>query len=82
MQVQLISLIFNTSYLLPIQPTHATSDMYWAEDRIGPERMKGAYAYKKLLNQYGKVVLGTDFPVEYVSPFYTFYAAVVRQDLK
>jgi len=65
-----------------IQPTHATSDMYWAEDRIGAERMKGAYAYKKLLNQYGKVALGTDFPVEHVSTFYTFYAAVARQDLK
>jgi predicted amidohydrolase YtcJ len=65
-----------------IQPTHATSDMYWAEDRVGSERIKGAYAYKKLLNAYGKVALGTDFPVEYVSPFYTFYAAVARQDLK
>jgi predicted amidohydrolase YtcJ len=63
-----------------IQPTHATSDMYWAEDRVGAERIKGAYAYKDLLNQYGKVVLGTDFPVEKVSPFLTFYAAVARQD--
>jgi len=65
-----------------IQPTHATSDMYWAEDRIGAERIKGAYAYKKLLDTYGKVALGTDFPVEKVSPFLTFYAAVARQDLK
>ena len=64
-----------------IQPTHATSDMYWAEDRIGSERVKGAYAYKKLLDAYGKVALGTDFPVERVSPFLTFYAAVARQDL-
>jgi predicted amidohydrolase YtcJ len=63
-----------------IQPTHATSDMYWAEDRVGAERMKGAYAFKDLLNQYGKVALGTDFPVERVSPFLTFYAAVARQD--
>ncbi|MEY8847538.1 amidohydrolase [Psychroserpens sp. XS_ASV72] len=69
--------------ILPsIQPTHATSDMYWAEDRLGNERIKGAYAYKKLLNAYGKVAFGTDFPVEQVSPFLTFYAAVTRQDLK
>ena len=68
--------------ILPsIQPTHATSDMYWAEDRVGKERIKGAYAYKELLNTYGKVALGTDFPVEKVSPFLTFYAAVTRKDL-
>ena len=64
-----------------IQPTHATSDMYWAEDRVGEDRIKGAYAYKQLLKAYGKVALGTDFPVERVSPFLTFYAAVTRQDL-
>lgn len=65
-----------------IQPTHATSDMYWAEDRLGAERVKDAYAFKQLLDAYGKVALGTDFPVEQVSPFLTFYAAVARQDLK
>jgi predicted amidohydrolase YtcJ len=65
-----------------VQPTHATSDMYWAEDRVGAERIKGAYAFKDLLNKYGKVALGTDFPVEYVSPFLTFYAAVAREDVK
>ena len=64
-----------------VQPTHATSDMYWAEDRVGSERIKGGYAYKELLNQYGRVALGTDFPVEKVSPFLTFYAAVARKDL-
>ncbi|MGC1630678.1 MAG: amidohydrolase [Gelidibacter sp.] len=64
-----------------IQPTHATSDMNWAEVRLGSERIKGAYAYKQLLDAYGKVALGTDFPVEEVSPFLTFYAAVARQDL-
>lgn len=63
-----------------IQPTHATSDMYWAGTRVGAERMKGAYAFKDLLNKYGSVVLGTDFPVERVSPFLTFSAAVTRQD--
>ncbi len=64
-----------------IQPTHATSDMYWAEDRVGKERIKGGYAFKTLLNTYGKVALGTDYPVEKVSPFLTFYAAVARKDL-
>ena len=64
-----------------IQPTHATSDMYWAEDRVGPDRIKGGYAYKDLLNKYGKVALGTDFPVEKVEPMLTFYAAVARKDL-
>jgi predicted amidohydrolase YtcJ len=55
--------------------------MYWAEDRVGAERMKGAYAFKELLNTYGKIALGTDFPVEKVNPFLTFYAAVARKDL-
>lgn len=69
--------------ILPsVQPTHATSDMYWAEERLGEERIKGAYAYKQLLDAYGKIALGTDFPVEQVNPFLTFYAAVGRQDLK
>ena len=68
--------------ILPsVQPTHATSDMYWAQDRVGAERMKGAYAYKVLLNTYGKIALGTDFPVEKVNPLLTFYAAVARKDL-
>jgi len=67
--------------ILPsIQPTHATSDMYWAEDRVGSERIKGAYAFKDLLKKYGKVALGTDFPIEKVSPFLTFYAPVARKD--
>jgi len=65
-----------------IQPTHATSDMYWAEERLGEKRIIGAYAYKQLLDVYGKVALGTDFPVENVNPFLTFYAAVDRQDLE
>ena len=65
-----------------IQPTHATSDMYWADERLGEERVKGAYAFKTLLNKAGKVALGTDFPVEQVSPFLTFYAAVARQDVE
>ncbi|WP_272023468.1 amidohydrolase [Olleya namhaensis] len=74
---------FKNENIIPsIQPTHATSDMYWAEDRLGKERIKGAYAYKTLLEKSGRVALGTDFPVERVSPFLTFYAAVSRQDTK
>jgi len=64
-----------------VQPTHATSDMYWAKDRIGKDRIKNGYAYKDLLNTYGKIALGTDFPVEQVNPMLTFYAAVARKDL-
>jgi predicted amidohydrolase YtcJ len=72
----------NFNNILPsVQPTHATSDMYWAEDRIGKDRMKGAYAFRNLLNRYGKIALGTDFPVEQVNPFLTFYAATYRKDL-
>lgn len=65
-----------------VQPTHATSDMYWAKDRLGPQRVKGAYAYKQLLDQNNWIPLGTDFPVEDISPFKTFFAAVARQDAK
>ncbi len=70
-----------TEIIPSIQPTHATSDMYWATDRLGEERIKGAYAYKKLLDINGKIALGTDFPVEKVNPMLTFYAAVARKDL-
>ena len=70
------------SNIIPsVQPTHATSDMYWAEERIGKNRMRGAYAYRNLLNRYGKIALGTDFPVEKVNPFLTFYAARFRKDI-
>ncbi|MGB5322125.1 amidohydrolase [Lutimonas sp.] len=70
-----------TEIIPSVQPTHATSDMYWAEDRLGPERIKGAYAFKNLLEINGRIVLGTDFPVEKVNPMLTFYAAVSRKDL-
>ena len=63
-----------------VQPTHATSDMNWADERLGPERMKGAYAYKDLLEQYGLLALGSDFPVEHYNPLYGFHAAVARVD--
>ena len=75
--------LFGENNIIPsVQPTHATSDMYWAADRLGKERVKGAYAYKQLLEQNGWIPLGTDFPVEDISPFKTFYAAVVRRDAK
>jgi len=61
-----------------IQSTHCTSDMYWAESRLGTDRIKGAYAYKKLLQQNGWLVNGTDFPIEEINPLLTFYAAVAR----
>jgi len=64
-----------------VQPTHATSDMYWAEDRLGPDRMVGAYPFRRLLERSKSIALGTDFPVEEVSPFNTFMAAVARQDI-
>ncbi len=65
-----------------VQPTHATSDMYWAETRVGGLRIKNAYAYKQLLSTNSWMPLGTDFPVEDISPFKTFYAAVIRKDSK
>jgi predicted amidohydrolase YtcJ len=75
--------LFGQYSIIPsVQPTHATSDMYWAGQRLGKEREKGAYAYKQLMDQNGWVPLGTDFPVEDISPFKTFYAAVARKDAK
>ena len=73
---------FSKNIIPSVQPTHATSDMYWAEDRLGAQRIKGAYAYRTLLDEAGIIVLGTDFPVEKVNPMYTFYAAVARKDLQ
>jgi predicted amidohydrolase YtcJ len=75
--------LFGASSIIPsVQPTHATSDMYWAGARLGAEREKGAYAFRQLLEQNGWIPLGTDFPVEDISPFKTFYAAVFRIDAK
>ncbi|MDQ8005455.1 MAG: amidohydrolase [Pedobacter sp.] len=73
--------LFGSAKVIPsVQPTHATSDMYWAEDRLGKDRLKGAYAYKQLLQQNGWIALGTDFPVEQINPMLTFYAATARKD--
>ncbi len=63
-----------------VQPTHATSDMPWAKARVGPERVRGAYAWRKLLDGGARLALGSDFPVEQVSPLLGLYAAVTRQD--
>lgn len=76
------SLFAKYSIIPSVQPTHATSDMYWAAERLGDERVKGAYAWKQLLEQNNWLPLGTDFPVEDISPFKTFYAAVIRKDAK
>ena len=65
-----------------IQATHCTSDMYWAGDRLGEERLKGAYAYQTLLKQNGWLPNGTDFPVENIEPHFTYYASVFRTDHK
>ncbi len=75
--------IFGANSIIPsVQPTHATSDMRWVAEKLGSERVKGAYAYKQLLQQNGWIPLGTDFPFEDISTFKTFYAAVVRKDAK
>lgn len=63
-----------------MQPTHATSDMRWAEARVGPDRIRGAYAWRTVLQTGARLALGSDFPVEAVNPFFGIYAAVTRQD--
>jgi len=63
-----------------MQATHQTSDMRWAEQRLGPERIKGAYAWRSLLDTGVVIPNGTDFPVEQVNPLLTFHAAVTRED--
>ena len=65
-----------------MQPTHATSDMNMAEDRVGPDRIKGAYAWQTFLDQGTIIAGGSDFPVEDVNPFYGLYSAVTRQDFE
>ena len=63
-----------------VQPTHATSDMPWAERRVGPDRVRGAYAWRRLVDAGARLALGSDFPVERVNPLLGFHAAVTRQD--
>lgn len=72
---------FGSYAVIPsVQPTHAITDMRWAEERLGKERMSGAYAYKSLLRQIGILAIGTDFPIEPIDPFRTINAAVNRKD--
>ena len=74
--------LFSVYSIVPsIQAVHATSDMYWAAERLGKERLAMAYAYKTLLAQNGWLANGSDFPVEAINPLYGFYAAVARKDL-
>lgn len=68
------------SLIASMQPTHATSDMNMAEDRVGPARMEGAYAWQTFLDQGTVIAGGSDFPVENVNPFYGLYSAVTRKD--
>ena len=69
--------------ILPsMQPTHATSDMNMAEDRVGAERIKGAYAWRSFLKQGSRIACGSDFPIESPNPFWGIHAAVTRQDMK
>ena len=76
-----IALYGQYSVIPSIQSTHATSDMPWAADRLGKDRVRFAYVQQMLLRQNGWLVNGTDFPIESISPIYTFYAAVARKDL-
>ncbi|MCC5922833.1 MAG: amidohydrolase [Crocinitomicaceae bacterium] len=76
-------ILFDETGMLPsVQPVHATSDYKWLEDRIGKERMKGAYAYQKLLDTRKMIAFGTDFPIENIDPFATLFAAVQRKNSK
>jgi predicted amidohydrolase YtcJ len=68
------------SVIPSIQATHATSDMYWAEARLGKERVRHAYPFEDLRKQNGMLANGSDFPVEFVNPLYGFHSAVARQD--
>ena len=74
--------LFNPKIIPSVQPTHATSDMYWLNDRIGQNRANYAYAYQELLKKSKVIAFGTDFPVEDISPIMTFYSAVYRKDIE
>jgi predicted amidohydrolase YtcJ len=70
------------SVIPSVQPTHATSDMYWADERLGPQRIATAYAFRDLMKQNDLIALGSDFPVEFVNPLFGFHAAVARVDAR
>lgn len=77
-----IPLFASLDVIAAMQPTHATSDMYWAGERLGEARLAGAYAWKSLLDEGVHLAFGSDFPVEEVNPMLGIYAAVTRQDLQ
>jgi predicted amidohydrolase YtcJ len=81
LRLQDISRLARLGVIASMQPTHATSDMGWAEARVGEFRIAGAYAWRKVLAAGGRLALGSDFPVESVDPRLGLYAAVTRQDL-
>ena len=74
--------LFNPKIIPSVQPTHATSDMYWLYDRIGKRRAQHSYAWQDLLKKSGTIAFGTDFPVEKINPIMTFYSAVFRKDIE
>ncbi|MFC2114105.1 amidohydrolase [Bacteroidota bacterium] len=74
--------LFGAYSIVPsVQPTHATSDMNWAKDRLGDERVQFAYAYQSLLKQNHWIPFGSDFPVESINPLFGYYAAIARKDI-
>jgi len=74
-----LSILKKNKIIPSMQPTHATSDAPWVTERLGKKRMKYAYALKTCMQNAGCIALGTDFPVEEVNPFYTFYTAITRK---
>ena len=82
LRVQDIARMARLGIIASMQPTHATSDMPWAGDRVGQARLAGAYAWRKVLDAGGRLALGSDFPVESDDPRLGLYAAVTRQDLQ
>ena len=81
MRLQDIARLASLGIIAAMQPTHATSDMRWAEERVGPRRLEGAYAWRRMLDAGVRLALGSDFPVESPDPRLGLYAAVSRQDL-
>lgn len=74
--------LFKDNNIIPcVNMVHATSDMYWAKDRLGEYRIKNAYAYRKLMETNGWICNGSDFPVESINPINGFYASVCRKDV-
>lgn len=82
LRLQDIERMARLGIIASMQPTHATSDMPWAGDRVGPRRLEGAYAWRKVLKAGGRLALGSDFPVESADPRLGLYAAITRQDLQ